>query len=133
MNWRTFVFGRLNASAPVKLDVLDGYIFGAGSLRGSPDKRPFLVIAFSSEFGEINDGDVPVVTSQLLTLWAHDDPGDYTRIDRVLRNSQLALQGPVVEQGGIFARWQGNSGDLADPTYGTIVRNSEYKLIGKVA
>lgn len=132
VDWRSWSYARLGGSLELAIvGVPIGSIYGAGSLEGKPASMPFIVITFGEELADIRDDGVPTVASQYMTLWAHDEPGDYLRIDAVLEACKLALVGQVAVPGGIVARWEGNSGDLSDDRYGTIVRNSEYRLIGR--
>ncbi len=129
MDWRSWVYRELT-SDPALLPPLLAGIYGAGSLNAPPKVKPFLVIKFDGD----THGAIRAVEVTRLTLWAHDDPGDYLRIGDVLSAAKLALCGDgerVAVPGAIACVWRGNSGDLSDPDYGTIVRNSSYDLVAK--
>lgn len=130
IDWRTWIFQKLSNSLYIaEMNVVDRpTVHASGSLEGTPQRKPFLIITFGQEQVDRRDADQASVTSNFATLWVHDDPGDYLRIDSILIACQKELVGQV--PGGIYAQWQGNSGDLADDVRGTIVRNSEYRLIG---
>lgn len=132
MEWRSWLFGRLNGSSHLlALPVADRpTILAGGSLEVTPQRKPFLIITIGQELVDRRDADQPSVTSSFATLWVHDDPGDYLRIDSILLACQKELIGQVSDTSGIFCQWQGNSGDQADDVRGTIVRNAEYRLIG---
>jgi diadenosine tetraphosphatase ApaH/serine/threonine PP2A family protein phosphatase len=131
MNWREWVFNRLSQNSTFTSIVPIESIYGSGSIEQTPSQKPFIVLTFGVEQVELSDGEQPSATSQYFTLWAHDNPGDYQRLDQILSASRMALVGPVVGAGAICAKWMGDSGDIADDTYGTIVRNSEYRLVGR--
>lgn len=132
MDWRSWAYQTLiDATGLMALSSPSPEVFGAGSMEGTPTHKPFIVVMFGQELPDMYDGDVASVVSQYMTLWFHDDPGDYLRIGRMQQEAQLAIVGPVAQSGAIIARWESNSGDLSDDTYGTIVRNSEYRLIGR--
>ena len=136
MDWRTWAYDRLRLDASILTDVPETSIFGAGSLSGSPQARPFIVLRFGAETVELVDGDKPAATSHRMTVYAHDKPGDYLRVARILRNVRTLLAGNVTGMApgnGIMAVWEGDSGDLADDLFQTVVRYGEYRLIGKVA
>lgn len=135
MNWRTWLKTKLDAAIPITSVVPTRLIFGAGSLSASPaqNDRPFIVIRTGLEDPELNDGDAPAVTSQFASVWVHDNPGSYDQIDALLLLVRQALVGQVPDNTGIACVWQGDSVELADDTYGTIVRNGNYRLLGKVA
>lgn len=133
MDWRSWAFQRLGGSTYIAaLPVADRPVFHAsGSLQGTPKRKPFVIITFGQELIDRRDADQASVTSNYMTLWVHDVPGDYLRIDSILLACQKELVGQVSIGSAIAAQWQGNSGDLADDVRGTIVRNSEYRLIGR--
>lgn len=138
MDWRTWIYDRIRLDATVLADVPAESIYGAGSVTGAPSERPFLIIRFGTETGELTDADRPAATSQRVTVYAHDEGGDFLRIARILRNVRTLLAGNVTGMsgnggGGIVSIWEGDSEDLADDLFGTIMRYSEYRLIGKVA
>lgn len=134
MDWRTWAFDRLTSSDPVTDLVPVEWIFGGGSLTEVPARRPFVILRFGVEQSDMWDGDGPAATSQYLTVYIHDEPGDYLRINEITLAIRAALQGPVADGvGGISALWQGDSQDLADDVYGTIMRNAEFRLLGKVS
>jgi hypothetical protein len=134
MDWRVWVYDRLRLDATILADVPDSSIYGPGSLTGSPAKRPFIVISFGTELPEMNDADTPSVTSQRVTIQVHDTPGDFLRIARILRNIRTLLAGNVtgMASGGIIGLWEGDSADLADDLFKTIMRYGEYRFVGKV-
>lgn len=138
MDWRTWIYDRLRLDASILADVPATDIYGAGSLIKPPARRPFIVIRFNAESPEVQDADAPMVTSQRGTIWVHDTPGDYLRIDRILRNTRTLIAGNVTGMkgnggGGIMAIWEGVSGDFADDVFGTITKYGEFRLVGKVA
>lgn len=133
MDWRTWVYDKLRLNAPLLLLVPVGSIYGAGSLQGVPANKPFVVINFGPESPMLKDGFSPVATGQFATVYVHDSPGDFLRINQILNAIREALIGQVVGVGGICAEWLGDSADLADDVYKTNMRNGEYKFIGKVA
>lgn len=133
MDWRVWVFNRLRNSQAIRDDVLESSIYGSGSMTGAPAIKPFLVMRFDPEVIELRDGDRASATSRFLTIFCHDDPGSYDRIDRILGNVHQACEGQVLGSGGIASLWTGDSQDFGDDVFGTIVRNSSFRLVGKVA
>jgi hypothetical protein len=135
VDWRVWTFDKLaNDAALIALLSSADNIFGGGSLLAPPETKPFLVIRLDPEVR----GPFIGVSRQRVTLWAHDEPGDYMALDSVLRACRAALvgSGATVGQvtgtpGGVAVSWQGDSGDLADPDYGTILRTSSYDFQGK--
>lgn len=131
-DWRVWLFDRLRLNAPLTTLLPAVNMFGAGSLTVAPEVKPFMVIRLEPE----QPGPYPGSNRARATLWVHDEPGDYMRIDAVLKAAKTALVGaaqvaPAAGVGAIACAWRGNSSDLSDPDYKTIMRNSTYDLIGK--
>lgn len=131
MNWRTWAKTKLADHSPLTDKIPAASHFGAGSLQGAPKDKPFLVILIGATNVDLNDGGAPLATSQEAVIWVHDEPGSYDLIDECLPLVREALIGQVAEDTGIACVWQGDSGELADDSYGTIVRNSNYRLVGR--
>lgn len=95
----------------------------------TPQDRPFLQLRWGR-----NDVGLDVVTRRTLTVWVHDEPGDYGRIDTIilrLRTILPALEGMSNGLGHVVAvEWTGDSEDLADDGHGTIARNTSFSLVG---
>lgn len=129
MNWRQYLKQRMDTIA-----VANGFtVFAAGALTGSPpsDQRPFIVINVGSDYPELNDGDAPAWSKRTASIWVHDDPGSYDRIDDIIPAIRAALVGQVAQPDAIAITWDGDSDQLADDMMGTIVRNTNYQLIGR--
>lgn len=90
----------------------------------NPERRkPFLVTAWAE--------DPPVFGRpgrRSLTVWAHDEPADYTRIDDMLERVRILLVGLIHEGGISQVMWEGASGDLYDDGFHTITRNSGFRV-----
>lgn len=71
-----------------------------------------------------------------MEIWVHDEPGSYGTINSVVADLRGILDGVVHHEDSdgnelMSADWVSDSGDLFDPGYRTIVRNTSYNLIGK--
>lgn len=110
----------------------DGKIFSSGSVDG--DNLPALPFAVI-HFGVVRPG-MAQVKDRNIVVWIHDRGADYTAIDAALEAVYGRLDGAehVPETDGsaelIRAEWTATSGDLFDPGYRTITKNSSYRLIG---
>lgn len=131
MIWRTWLKTKLDAGAPYSGPILTTSIYGAGSLTGTPKKKPFIMIRVGSDVPVFNEGGIPEIVSKEGVVWVHDEPGSYDTIDQVLSEVIAQLAGQVSEVGGIACVWQGSSPELADDAYGTITRNCSFRLVGK--
>lgn len=92
--------------------------------------RPFAVI----RYGPTNIGLADIKRAEV-TLWVHDELGDYTRINKVLDLLYARLNGQEhvadSESEIIMIEWLSTSGDLFDPGYRTLTRNITFNLVGK--
>jgi len=73
---------------------------------------------------------------QLLTVWAHDRTGDYSRINAILKRVEtiltLALHVPGTDGMTLTqCEWRGESSDLYDDGFKTITRNSAYDVVSR--
>ena len=95
----------------------------------TPQQRPFLQLRWGT-----NNIGLDVVTKRFLVIWVHDEPGDYTRIDRILlrlREILPPLAGTTSGTQSILAvEWTGDSEDLTDDGHGTIARTASFTLVG---
>lgn len=133
-NWRVWAYQRVINSTGVLALLPASSIFGSGSMTGAPANKPFVVLTFGPETSEFNDGGRSAATGQIMSAYVHDEPGDYQQIGAILLAIRDTLVGPVADViNGTFCQWQGDSSDLADDKFGTIMRNGEFKLTGKAA
>lgn len=95
----------------------------------TPTQRPFLQLRWGR-----NDEGISVVTKRQLTIWVHDVPGDYTRIDSIIVRLRSLLPELVGQSNGagylVEAEWNGDSEDLTDDGHQTITRNVSFTLVG---
>lgn len=106
----------------------------------TPNVRPFAVLRWGGTDLGLNDFDTKVGSNlRRLSVWCHDDPGDYERIDQYLsrvRTVLTGLYGTYVGDVGKFVgqiTWNGDSDDLNDDVVGTITRNASFTIVGSAA
>lgn len=127
MDWRTWAHDRLTVPGnPLLALVPSESIHASGSMVGAPKNKPFIIV----RMGQITRSLPEDGYLKSMTVWVHDEPGGYKRIDEALELIRAQLEGPVAEVGAISCDWTGDSTDLADDGYGTITRNSSYTLAG---
>ena len=128
MNWRRWAYDTLRMDSQItSLMPVDG-ILGGGALRSAPKVKPFLIIGLNPSLRP----NVASATIGGMVITVHDEPGDYGRIDQVLsRVKQLFNNAVPGEPGSTVVEWLTDSQDLADDGYGTILRNSSYRLVGE--
>lgn len=106
-------------------------VVAAGVLAGdvdTPSARPFINL----RWGETTPG-LSTVDNRVVSIWVHDRPGDYTRIDNIIRRIKqvlIALEGTQHTTGWIVAvEWVTDSDDLTDDGHGTITRTTTHTLV----
>lgn len=101
-----------------------------GDLGDAVLPRPHLIL----RWGSLSPGIGPVNRKDL-TVWAHDEPGDYGDIETLLNRVRAVLTDMVAKplsNGGWLTcvEWQGDSEDGYDDGPGTITRNGTYIITG---
>jgi hypothetical protein len=95
----------------------------------TPQTRPFLQMRWGR-----NSVGLDVVTRRDVTIWVHDEPGDYGRIDSIILRLRQLLPELVGQSNGLghlmAVEWINDSEDLADDGHGTIARTVSFLLIG---
>lgn len=100
----------------------DDNVFAAGALGPNPPTvRPFYVIRLLPRRSALKQG---VAHTQQVEIWAHDDPGSYSRID-----TALTFFVSMAESSDLI-KWEGDSQDLSDQTWQTITKNSTFTFVG---
>lgn len=127
MTVRETVFTLLTTDAELQAEGIDVDSVWNIEAVDNPDRgKPFLVTAWA----EVPRPTHPAARRRNLLVWAHDEGGDYSRIDRILERVRQLLVG-TVHQGGITqVDWEGASGDLYDTGFRTITRNTGFRVIG---
>lgn len=95
----------------------------------TPRERPFIQIRWGR-----NDTGLDVITRRQVTIWVHDEPGDYARIDLIILRLRQLLPSLVGMSNGlghvVGVEWTGDSEDLADDGHRTITRWASFSLVG---
>lgn len=107
-------------------------IGSAGSFREDDlPPRPFAVIHLG-----VRSPGMAHIYRQNAVIWIHDEGGDYGLIDNSLQAVYGTLNGAEHLQDSegsaelIRAEWTATTGDLTDPGFRTITKNSSYNLVG---
>lgn len=117
----------------VGLGVSDGAVL-TGDV-DTPAERPFLQLRYGATTpGPARGGVGPNMRD--LTIWVHDVPNDYTRIDKIVQQIKIVMLALEAEQSALtdgwlaVVEWVGDSDDLADDGHRTITRNTSYRIVG---
>lgn len=107
---------------------VDDRIHQASSLVGVPD-RPFITYRMHTDFPR--EGGIG--RREYCQIWANDDPGDYLRIDDILKECRIALESLApssISPDFLEARWIETGVDLKDDDMGTINRYIRLQFTG---
>lgn len=89
---------------------------------------PYLVVRFGASSSRLSR----LAEAEFFQVWAHDVPGDYDRIDTLLKRVQVVLEA-LPNEGDLFeVRWFETSQDMpVDLETGTISRFSRFQHISR--
>lgn len=99
--------------------------------KDTPQARPLMVLRWQ----DTSPGLGPV-NQRNLQVWVHDKPGDYTRVDRILKRVHALLTTMFGVNAGDASSWvsqidwKGDSDDLSDDEAVTFCRYSNYTITG---
>lgn len=109
-------------SSPVN-DLTEGRIFEASAIN-KQKKRPLVGLRMHTEF--------PVGrrtgSRQYLQVWAYDTPGDYLRIDEILKHARDAIEAIPHQEDFLEAVWIETGVDLRDDAMEAITRYSRFQF-----
>lgn len=128
IDWRKWIYDTLTGDVDIA-NAVGGpeNIHGAGSLSGPPADKPFIVIRFEQNL----PGPFSSVAAQDANVYVHDEPGGYVTIGYILGLVKTAIEQRGFAENVQGVVWQGDSADLADDGYGTIVRSTSYRFNGR--
>lgn len=118
-------------SIPGLLDVMTpDDMYQGESMLNANVKKPFLMFNFGNRTTEDLSEEIPEVSRQFLTIYLHDVPADYSRIDEmemavIHGMNQASSDGDSI----ITTRYLETSRDLDDQALGTIYRYVRLQLI----
>lgn len=109
-------------------ELVDDRFFQAVVVETAPAEKPFAMYTMSTE--GVSGQYVLRAKDRNFQIWAHDEGGDYSRIDKILEAAREALLRVDPELGFLEFRWISRSPDLADPALGTICRFDRWMAVG---
>ena len=125
---RQFVYNVMTGYAPLTA-LVGTRVMQQGSLLSAQTVKPYLVYRMGNNTDEgMADPDSKRPGRQFFQVYIHDEVGDYTRIDDIvkhLKDAFLAAQ-PSGDVCGI--QYLETSGDLDDPTLESIMRYARFQL-----
>ena len=105
-------------------------VWGANAL-DTPTAWPFIVHRWEEKVPSFK-----LVGTESITVWVHDKPGDYAQINTILEWMKDTLTNMIHVPGAdgfivTCVDWTGDSGDLWDDGWGTITRNSGFRVVSR--
>lgn len=131
MDARTWLHGRVVGRAALTALLGEGAdsVLQYKSYGEPPQHKPYVVLKLGeTERAFSGDGEV-LAARTFAQIWVHDDPGSYLAIDAVILEARAALEGDVSDSEVIRAEWLETSGDMEDPSLGTVMRWARLQLI----
>jgi hypothetical protein len=108
-------------------NLVPGELWQYSSFDQVPETKPFAVIRW--DFGQSGIVHRGIGSTKAFSIWAHDIPGDYVRIDQILDRAQQILEALLNEDDFLECRRLDTSPDLEDPEMGTILRYSRFGVV----
>lgn len=126
---REWVVSRLTEYAPLTAIMGDRLTLGS-SLTEIPQVKPFAIYRVGLSVADLRgDGQTRVKTTPV-QIFFHDEPGDYGKIDNMLRLARVILEGGNSREHGIIdCGWVEDSEDLRDDEFHTNLRWARYQVI----
>lgn len=142
MSVRTWAHSHIKTDGAITAIIPSGRILGSAGIQEgmAPPRRPFMVIAagVADPFEGTRepriggpDSGPRVAMAHRLTIWVHNEPGDYETIDNVLAllKTRMLSAGPDPGNNILEARFVQESDDLPDQGLGTITRFSRWQIV----
>lgn len=125
---REWVYSRLTGYSP--LVALNGdRVWLATALESIPSTKPFIIYRVGLSTSSLRGDGLTRVLSSPIQVFIHDDPGDYARIDQMLRMARVMLEGGSSSEHGIIScDWIEDSEDLRDDEFHTNLRWGRFQV-----
>lgn len=125
---REFVYNVMANRAALTALVGDR-IFQQGALLTGQTIKPYLVYTMGNNTDEgMSDPDSLQPTRQFFQVYIHDEVGDYTRIDSIVKELKLAFMAAETTGDVCGVTYLETSRDLDDNTLETIMRYMRFQL-----
>ena len=128
---RQHLYNLMVSDLPLK-NAVNSVLLERGSFEVTPETRPFLIYAFGIQRGEPR-WDRPRRLD--LTVYVHDDVGDYLRIDSTMdKVDEALLSAPSSADGSGFIScdFLERSGDFQDDQLNTFYRFTRYQVVSSL-
>lgn len=131
---RDLIFDTLKVDSVLNgLGIDEAHMFNSNDA-DTPNERPFMVF----RWGQTSAG-MDVMRRRSLQVWVHDNPSDYSTIDKALervRDVLTSLFGVNVLSSDKWVAqidWELDSDDLSDDIQQTVTRYSQFNVVGSAS
>lgn len=129
---RDALYELVSVIAVNQLNMPAGAVYAANAV-DNPTQRPFVVIRWEGNAKAFKN-----VGQQTVSIWVHDNLGDYARINSAIDALREQLPEYVHISGTdghtiTCIEWQGDSGELYDDGYQTVTRNSSFRVVSRLS
>lgn len=123
---RQFIMDTLMSAAP---DIIGDRVFAQGSLLTGQTVKPYIVYTVGNNTDEgYSDPDSFRPNRQFFQVYIHDEVGDYSQIDSLVRAVKDAFLNAPLSGDVAGVSYLETSRDLDDPTLQTIMRYVRFQL-----
>lgn len=129
---RIWVYNEMKDMASLQL-LVGSRIFPSTKVDKAPSTKPFIMFRQTSDVDFMRGDDGDQVRSAGYLIFAHDNSGDYMRIDTMISLLQMLFKDTIDQAAGIIrSRWAETSGDQRDDDMGTIFKYASIQVFYKV-
>lgn len=126
---RVWLYSRMMADTPL-ITAVTSQIHQSTSLDAAPHLKPFIMYRQTSDVQRFRGDDGDMVRSSGYMIFAHDEPGDYMRIDTIIGHLKRLFQDITDQPNGIIrSNWIETSDDLRDDDMGTIIKFGRVQIL----
>lgn len=125
---RTWFYQRMFTS-PALTPLLPGGIHETTAIERTPHLKPFIIYRVIAHRPENRGDDQDVTRTENFLVFVHDVPGDYLRIDTLLRELKLLFVNAKDTAAGVSrVTWLEDSEDFRDEDMGTIMKYARFSV-----
>jgi hypothetical protein len=114
---------------PTLSALLPGGVHQTTSIDRTPTQKPFIIYRVIAHRPDHRGDDQDILRSENFLVFVHDVPGDYLKIDNILRQLKLLyINAKDVNAGVGCVSWLEDSEDFRDEDMGTIMKYGRYSI-----
>lgn len=128
MSNRVWVHQRMTTNAPF-MALIPGGAASTTAQEVTPDSKPFIIHRSLAHRPSTRGDDNDITRAESFLIFVHDVPGDYLKIDNIIKELKTLFNNAKDEASGIArCTWVEDSEDFRDEDMGTILRYSRFQI-----